>query len=152
MSEWPVARFWHEQYGVTAEDIEIAQARLRADGFPEHLVRDPGYVQQRLPMRDIQPVTIDQLEIPGRVPSGQPIRFVARGRFPDSSFSFTRFVITREGDRIQIDPRGEKSGDVAPQIEVATVLEGVIEPLEAGVYLVSFSGNHTVAPVSLIVD
>jgi len=150
--ESPVAKNWMRNEGYSREDIAMAQNRLRKGGFPEHMVNDPNLVRQFLPHRNVNSVHVKGLNIAGKVRSGQPIPFTLDGAYPDASFEFSRFVITRENNVISIRPIGNSSGEPVPGLEIPVTLKGEIEPLEPGIYLIEFPELGPVGSYELIVE
>jgi hypothetical protein len=137
----PIARKWMTEEGVTAVDIQNALNRVRAQGYPERMMADPGIVRQFLPRRNIVSVNVDSFDIADHAPAGQPVPFQLNGALPDPSFQFTRFEITRKEDVIRIRPLGNTSGAVVPGVEVPVKLEGALDPLPPGTYRIDFSGS-----------
>lgn len=148
----PVAERWQREEGITREDIEMAQHRLRKGGFPENMVNDPSMVRQFLPRRNINAVNVNGLTIAAKARAGEPIPFTLDGAYPDPSFEFTRFVITRENNLIRIRPIGNSSGDAVPGLEVPVTLQGEIDPLPPGTYHIEFPERGPVGSYELIVE
>ncbi len=148
----PVAAYWREQYGITAEDIRQTLDRLRAEGVPEHILRDAGAVFVRLPRRDVHAVTIGTLELPATAISGEPVPYRLTGRLPDASHAFTHMKVTRTEDRIVLQPLGTRSGEPAPGIEVPVELDGELEPLPAGRYRIEYPGQSPTEERLLLVE
>jgi hypothetical protein len=148
----PVAAYWLEQYGITAEDIRQTLERLRAEGVPEHILRDAGAVFVRLPRRNVHAVTIGTLELPAAVVAGEPVPYRLTGRLPDASHTFTHLAATRIDDRILLQPLGTRSGDPAPGIEVPVELDGELEPLPPGRYRIEYPGQPATEERYLLVE
>ena len=148
LSRSPVAKKWLEEEGITAEDIEVAQDRLRAQGFPAHRLDDPGLVRPFLPRRNVVSVHVKSFEIAERAPAGETVPFRLGGVYPDASFQFVRFEVDVQGEVIRIRPIGHSSGEVAPGVEIPVNLEGALNPLPPGTYRIEFPelgphGSHT---------
>jgi len=150
--ESAVAKNWMRNEGYSKEDIATAQNRLRKGGFPDHMVNDPNLVRQFLPHRNVNSVLVKGLNIAGKVRAGEPIPFTLDGAYPDASFEFSRFVITRENNVISIRPIGNSSGEPVPGLEIPVSLKGEIEPLPPGVYHIDFPELGPVGSYELIVQ
>lgn len=137
----PVAAYWQEQYGITAEDIRQTLDRLRAEGVPDHILRDAGAVFVHLPRRNIHAVTIGTLDLPATATAGEPVPYRLTGRLPDASHAFTHLQVTRIDDRLVLQPLGTRSGEPAPGIEVPVELDGALDPLPAGRYRIEYPGQ-----------
>lgn len=152
LAESPVAEKWLAEEGITADDIRVAQGRLRENGFPAHMIDDPGLVRQFLPRRNVASVNIHRLAIPGRARTGERIPFTVHGALPDPSFEFTRFEITRQDQQIRIRPVGNTSGNAVPGLEIPVALKGELDPLPPGTYHVEFPELGPVGSYELIVE
>jgi len=148
----PVAINWMRNEGYTLMDIEAAQNRLRKGGFPDHMVNDPNLVRQFLPRRNVNSVDVKGLTITGKARSGEPIPFTLDGAFPDASFEFSRFVITRELNSILIRPIGNSSGESVPGPEIPVTLKGEIDALPPGIYHIEFPELGPVGSYELMVE
>lgn len=137
----PIADYWREQYGITAEDIRQTLERLRAEGVPEHILRDAGAVFVRLPRRNVHAVTIGTLDLPVTATAGEPVPYRLTGRLPDASHAFTHILVTQFDDRLVLQPLGTRSGEPAPGIEVPVELDGALDPLPAGRYRIEYPGQ-----------
>ncbi len=138
LKDSPVARKWRQSEGVTVEDIETAQQRMRNRGFPEARLDDPGLVRQFLPRRNIVAVNVTDISISERAVSGSPVPFRISGVYPDASYRFSHFDMIRDGEVIRIRPIGESSGDVTPGMEIPVSFDGALDPLPPGEYIVEF--------------
>jgi len=148
LSESPVAKKWRDEEGITAEDIELAQQRVRTQGYPARFLDDPELVRSFLPRRDVVAVNVTAYSIPDRAPANLSVPFRVSGVYPDASYTFTRFEIERQQDTIRIRPIGDSSGEVMPGVEVPVDLDGSLDPLPPGTYRIEFpelgpEGQHT---------
>ncbi|HMP90090.1 MAG TPA: hypothetical protein PJ991_07805 [Kiritimatiellia bacterium] len=148
----PVAAHWAQTMGTTIADIEIAQVRMKEGGFSGSLLDDPTLVRQFLPRRNVSAVNIHAIKIAERASHGQPVPFTLAGALPDASFQFTRFEITRKDDVIRIVAIGDSTGEVVPGVEIPIELEGEIDPLPPGTYLIEFPGLDPENFYQLIID
>jgi len=152
LTQSPVARKWLEEEGITSDDIEVAQERLRLQGYPPNRLDDPGLVRPLLPRRDIVAVNVTNFTMAERASAGSPVPFRLSGVMPDASFSFTRFDIDREGEMIRIRPIGNSSGAIMPGVEIPVDLEGTLEPLPPGTYRIEFPELGPKGLFTLVID
>lgn len=148
----PIAKYWLDQEGITSEDIRLTVEKLRREGVPEHVLRDPGMVRQRLPRRNVHAVRVGTLQLPTSAPADEPVPFTLSGALPDPSYAFTHFDIQREDDRIVIRPLGQTSGDPAPGIEVPVELSGTLPTLPPGSYRVEYPGMPSEQPLLITIE
>lgn len=147
----PIVQQWRAE-GVTDEDLLQATKNMQEQGFPPNHWDDVALIFQFLPRHNIEPLRSGELSLPATASSGFPVAFKASGMVPDSSFTFEAWDIKREGDVITIRLIGSKSGKPAPMFEVPLTAEGVLPPLDPGIYTVQLSRGSTNAVKTLTVQ
>lgn len=140
------------EQGVTREDFERARQRMLAAGFSEAHTLDLNQLLAVLPRRNVRAVMIDDIELPARGLAGQEVTFTVRGTFPDASYAFDRWDITRTGDQVDVVPIGRTSGEQVPALIVPIEKEGRLPGMEAGRYAVHFKGLGAEASRTLIIE
>lgn len=144
-----IADKWISELGYFQAEIVEAQKEIRAKGYPEESVNDPGIVMRHLPPRHLGSVSIEDISVPADAKAGRPIPFTIRGTAPSPSFNFTHFDVLIQGDVIRIRARGNSDSDTEAGTGSAVTLQGRIDPLPPGTYRVEIpelgpNGSHQI--------
>jgi len=134
-----IASKWKNEFGYLDEDYVAAQRDLRAKGYSEQLINDPGVILRHLPPRHIGNVAIESIDLPSTTPAGMPVPFTLRGTAPSPTFTFTRFDILVQGSLVRIKAVGNSDADYEAGSGGPIALDGEIPPLSAGEYRVEVS-------------
>lgn len=144
-----VADKWVRELGYSQAEIVQAQKEIRAQGYPEKSVNDPGIVMRHLPPRHLGSVSIEEITVPTTARAGQPIPFSVRGTTPSPTFNFTHFDVLVQGQVIRIRARGNSDSDTELGPGGSFFESGNIDPLPAGTYHVEIPelgpmGSHQI--------
>jgi len=144
-----VADKWIKEMGYSQAEILAAQKEIRAQGYPEKSVNDPGIVMRHLPSRHMGSVSIKEINVPTTAKAGEPIPFSVRGTAPSPSFNFTHFDVLVQGQVIRIRARGNSDSDTELGPGGSFAESGNIDPLPPGTYNVEIPelgpmGSHQI--------
>jgi hypothetical protein len=124
--------------GVTDADLALAVGMMRDRGFSGAQLRDPSLVGQFLPARNIEPVYIESIELPGTAAPNRPVPFRVAANFPSPAFTFEEWDIRQEGSDVFVRPVGSRSAGPVAAVVVPANLEGSLPALPPGQYTVRF--------------
>jgi len=131
-----IAAKWKKELGYTDSEFIQAQRDLRARGFSEDKVNDPGVIMRHLPPRHTGRIRVSEIIVPEFVAAGETIPFTLKGIKPSPSYSFTHFDILVQGKTIRINAIGNSDGDNEAGLGGPVSLNGTLDPLMPGVYRV----------------
>ena len=139
-----LAATWRSR-GVTDKDIRNAVEQMRLEGFRGAQLSDAALVGPFLPAKNIEPVAGKEVLMAETAAPGEPVSFLLKAVFPDPSYSFERWEISRDGNRIIVQPVGHKAIGPSPAVVVPVELSGALPGLDAGHYTVIFgSMSHSI--------